>query len=195
MADLKKRNTRTLVALVAVLAGMGALTASAVPLYRAFCQLTGYGGTTQVATEIPDVVSERTVIVRFDANTSSGLPWKFTPVQREIEVRLGEVALAGYVAENMSDRTITGTSTFNVTPNKAGPYFSKVQCFCFQSQTLAPGERVDMPVSFFVDPEMLADVNMDEVRTITLSYTFFESLDQPEPRRVAANHTDGAVPQ
>ncbi len=195
MADLKKRNTRTLVALVAVLAGMGALTASAVPLYRAFCQLTGYGGTTQVATEVPDAVSERTVIVRFDANTASGLPWKFTPVQREIEVRLGEVALAGYVAENMSDRTITGTSTFNVTPNKAGPYFSKVQCFCFVSQTLAPGERVDMPVSFFVDPEMLADVNMDEVRTITLSYTFFEALDQEEPRRVAAIHTDGAAPQ
>lgn len=195
MADLKKRNTRTLVALVAVLAGMGALTASAVPLYRAFCQLTGYGGTTQVATEIPDVVSERTVIVRFDANTASGLPWKFTPVQRQIEVRLGEVAMASYVAENMSDRTITGTSTFNVTPNKAGPYFSKVQCFCFESQTLAPGERVDMPVSFFVDPEMLADVNMDEVRTITLSYTFFESLDQEEPRRVAAIHTDGAAPQ
>lgn len=185
MPGARRRKTLTVVALVGVLAGMGGLTAAAVPLYRLFCQVTGFGGTTQTSVETPRSVSERVVTVRFNADTAGGMPWRFRPLQREIQVRVGETVLVYYEAENLSDETIVGTSTFNVTPYKAGPYFAKVECFCFTEQVLAPGERVEMPVTFFIDPDMLTARNVADVNTITLSYTFFRaSADAaPEPTK------------
>ncbi len=171
----KRRNARTGVVLTGIVAGMIGLSFASVPLYRLFCQATGYGGTTQVAEAAPGVVAERVIKVRFNADTAPGLPWYFKPVQREIALKVGESGLVYYRARNLSDKAVTGTSTFNVTPLKAGQYFNKVQCFCFDEQRLEPGQELDMAVSFFVDPEILSDRNLDEVRTITLSYTFFRA--------------------
>ena len=173
MATTQRRKSITAAALTGLLIGMAGLSYAAVPLYRMFCQVTGYGGTTQVATVVPDAISDRVVTVRFNADIASGLPWDFQPKQREIELRIGETALIHYIAENPTNRTLVGTSTFNVTPHKVGPYFAKVECFCFTEQTLAPGERVEMAVTFFVDPMMLEDPNLAEINTITLSYMFF----------------------
>lgn len=156
-----------------VVCGMVGMAFGAVPLYRLFCQVTGFGGTTQVAEEAPAEISERLVTVRFNADTARDLPWHFKPEQREMTVRVGEMAMAVYSAENRSERALVGSSTFNVTPLKAGVYFNKIECFCFEEQTLAPGERADFPVSFFVDPEIVDDRRLDDVSTITLSYTFF----------------------
>ncbi len=169
------RKSLTVIALLGVLAGMGGLTYAAVPLYRLFCQVTGFGGTTQTAAEAPGVVGDRVITVRFNADTARGLRWRFRPLQREMQVRVGEIALAYYEAVNLSDTTIVGTSTFNVTPFKAGPYFAKVDCFCFTEQTLGPGERVKMAVSFFIDPDMMNEPKVEDVNTITLSYTFFRA--------------------
>jgi cytochrome c oxidase assembly protein subunit 11 len=165
---------------VGVIAGMLGLTAAAVPLYDWFCRVTGYGGTTQVAESAPVEVSERTVKVRFNADRDPNLPWRFAPMQREIEVRLGEQHLAFYRAENVGDRPVVGTATFNVTPHSAGLYFSKLACFCFEEQVLQPGEAVEMPVSFYVDPAMLEDSSARHVGSITLSYTFFLRKDATE---------------
>ena len=156
-----------------VVCGMVGLAFGAVPLYRLFCQVTGFGGTTQVAEEAPVEIGDRLVTVRFNADTARDLPWHFKPGQREMTVRVGEMAMAVYSAENRSERALVGSSTFNVTPLKAGVYFNKIECFCFEEQTLAPGERVDFPVSFFVDHEIVEDRRLDDVSTITLSYTFF----------------------
>jgi cytochrome c oxidase assembly protein subunit 11 len=156
-----------------VIAGMLGLTAASVPLYRLFCQVTGYGGTTQRAEQAPDQISDRTIKVRFNAEVAQGIPWSFEPEQREIEIRIGEQQLAFYRARNNGERPIVGTATFNVTPNKAGFYFSKIDCFCFTEQVLQPGESADLPVSFFVDPAILDDPETQDVRSITLSYTFF----------------------
>jgi cytochrome c oxidase assembly protein subunit 11 len=158
---------------VGVIAGMLGLTAAAVPLYDWFCRVTGYGGTPQVVERASADVGERTVRVRFNADIDPHLPWRFTPMQREVEVRLGEQSLAFYRAENRSDRPVVGSATFNVTPHKAGLYFSKLACFCFEEQVLQPGEAVEMPVSFYVDPELVEDAATSDVGTITLSYTFF----------------------
>lgn len=168
-----RRNRRVAVVLASVVAGMVGLSFASVPLYRLFCQVTGYGGTTQVADAAPAAAAERMMEIRFNADTDPALPWRFQPAERAIEVRVGEEHLAFYEAENLSDRPITGTATFNVTPLKAGQYFSKIACFCFTEQRLEAGQRVDMPVSFFVDPAISEDPNLDDVRTITLSYTFF----------------------
>lgn len=175
MTGTRGRKSLTVIALLGVLAGMGGLTYAAVPLYRLFCQVTGFGGTTQTAAEAPGVVGDRVITVRFNADTARGLPWRFRPLQREMQVRIGETALAYYEAVNLSDTTIVGTSTFNVTPFKAGPYFAKVDCFCFTEQTLGPGERVKMAVSFFIDPDMMNEPKVEDVNTITLSYTFFRA--------------------
>ena len=156
------------------------LTAAAVPLYRLFCQVTGYGGTTQVAEAPPAAPLARTIKVRFNADVDPSLPWSFRPVQREIEVHIGEQQLAFYRAQNQSDRAIVGQAVYNVTPFKAGAYFDKLACFCFEEQRLAPGEEVDMPVSFFVDPAILDDPNTRDLTTITLSYTFFRREDARE---------------
>ncbi len=168
-----RRRTATALILGGVVCGMVGLAFGAVPLYKLFCQVTGFGGTTQVAEEAPVEIGERVVTVRFNADTARDLPWHFKPEQREIQVRVGEMAMAFYNAVNQSDRALIGTSTFNVTPVKAGAYFNKIECFCFEEQLLAPGERADFPVSFFVDPDIVEDRRLDDVTTITLSYTFF----------------------
>ncbi|HEX6144934.1 MAG TPA: cytochrome c oxidase assembly protein [Geminicoccaceae bacterium] len=158
---------------VGVILGMLALTAASVPLYRLFCQVTGYGGTTQVAEAGAGRILDRTIKVRFNADVDPDLPWAFRPKQREVEVRIGEERLAFFEAVNHGDVAVVGSATFNVTPHKAGIYFSKLACFCFEEQVLQPGERVDMPVSFYVDPALVEDAGTADVDTITLSYTFF----------------------
>ncbi len=191
----RSRNGRTVIVLVAVVLGMVGLTAASVPLYRLFCQVTGYGGTTQTATTAPPQVLDRVVTVRFNADTNSSLPWTFRPAQREMRLRVGETGLAFYTARNNADRPITGTATFNVTPAKAGLYFTKIDCFCFTEQRLGPGEEVEMAVTFFVDPGIADDPNLDDVNTITLSYTFFpaRSGDEREPKAQASQVTATAA--
>ncbi len=165
-------------ALVAVIAGMGGVVYYAVPLYRVFCQVTGFGGTTQTAAAAPGATGERIITVRFNADISRRLDWEFRPAQRQVALRVGEEALAFFVARNRSPDAAIGTATFNVTPQKAGAYFAKIDCFCFERQRLAPGERADLPVTFFIDPGILDDRNLDDVDTITLSYTFFRVSDE-----------------
>jgi len=176
----KRRNARTGVVLIGIVVGMVGLSFASVPLYRLFCQVTGYGGTTQVAEVAPGAATERVIKVRFNADTAPELPWHFRPVQREIVLRVGESGLAYFRARNLAEVAVTGTSTFNVTPLKAGQYFNKVQCFCFTEQRLEVGQELDMAVSFFIDPEILSDRNLDEVKTITLSYTFFRAPGNEE---------------
>ncbi len=178
MAKRETRNGLTAMVLFTVVAGMVGLAFASVPLYRLFCQVTGYGGTPVVNSAGTTAASERTIQVRFDANVNKSLKWRFRPEQSEVTVKLGETALAFYKAENLSSETITGTATFNVTPYKAGPFFAKVDCFCFSEQVLKPGEIVEMPVSFYVDPEIFNDPNARDVHTITLSYTFFKAEEQ-----------------
>ena len=169
------RNTRVALSLVGVVGAMVGLAYASAPLYDLFCRATGFGGTPQVAVEGQRPVIERTVKVRFDSNVDINMPWRFQPLEREVKVRLGEEKLVHYRVTNLSQRPIVGTSTYNVTPETAGPWFNKLQCFCFTEQLLMPGQSVDMPVVFFVDPEMDKDRRYDNVRTITLSYTFFEA--------------------
>jgi cytochrome c oxidase assembly protein subunit 11 len=173
--ELARRNRRLAAVVFAGVAAMVGLAYASVPLYELFCRVTGFGGTTQVAAAAPGKVLERTVTVRFDANRDSNLPWKFEPLQTAVTAQLGEEKLVFYRATNLSQRPIVGTATFNVTPDLAGPWFNKIQCFCFTEQLLMPGESVEMPVTFFVDPDMAKDRKYDKVKTITLSYTFFEA--------------------
>lgn len=169
----RERNARIALILGGVVCAMIALAFAAVPLYRLFCQVTGYGGTTQVAESLPETSAERVITVRFDATVHPGLPWSFQPEERQIALHVGESGLVFYKAKNLADHLTAGTATFNVTPLKAGQYFNKVACFCFDEQQLKAGEEIDMGVSFFVDPAILDDRNLDDVTTITLSYTFF----------------------
>ncbi len=178
-----RRNAATAAVLIGVVGGMAGLAYASVPLYRWFCQVTGFGGTTQVADRLPERVLDRVITVRFNADVSASLAWRFRPAQHSIDVRLGEQALAFYTARNESGAPTPGTATYNVTPAKAGPYFTKIACFCFDEQTLAPGQSADMPVTFFVDPAMADDRNLDDVTTITLSYTFFNADRGDEPAR------------
>lgn len=171
MPDHRKRNTVIFVS--SILIGMSALAFASVPLYRLFCQKTGYGGTTQVAIAPTGDVRDRYVRVQFNADVNPGLPWRFIPLQKEMTVRVGESALAFYEAENLGDHDIKGMAIYNVTPDKAGIYFNKVECFCFIEQTLPPRQTVQMPVSFFIDPKFADDHHVDDITTITLSYTFF----------------------
>jgi cytochrome c oxidase assembly protein subunit 11 len=169
------RRIFTVVGLVGIIFGMAGLTAAAVPLYRLFCQATGYGGTTQRAASAPGAAGDVQITVRFDTETSPDLGWEFRPLQRAVKVRPGEETIVAFHAVNRTSQPVVGTATFNVTPLKSGPYFDKIQCFCFSEQRLAPGESVDMPVSFFVDPRILDDPGTREIRTITLSYTMFRA--------------------
>jgi cytochrome c oxidase assembly protein subunit 11 len=166
---------RTALKLVGVVGLMASLSFAAVPFYDWFCRVTGYGGATGVAEAGSDVILERTVKVRFDASLERGMPWEFRPAQTEMTVRIGETGLAFYEAYNPTDRVVAGTASFNVTPDAAGGYFDKIACFCFTEQVLQPGERVQMPVSFFVDPAIVDDPEGRFVREITLSYTFHET--------------------
>lgn len=179
-ARLRRSNGRLALVLFGGVCAMVGVAFASVPLYRLFCQVTGFGGTTQVASEAPETVSERSVTIRFNADVNPELPWSFQPVERAVEIRIGEQGLAFYRASNVGPEPVTGTASFNVTPLKAGVYFNKVQCFCFEEQRLEPGQTVDMPVSFFVDPEILEDRNLDDVSTITLSYTFFRGTDEED---------------
>lgn len=181
------RNLGTGLVLSGLVVAMVGLGFASVPLYRLFCQVTGFGGTTQVAEALPETVSERVITVRFNADVDPELPWRFQPVERAVRVRVGAPGLAVYRAANLSAQAVTGTATFNVTPLKAGPYFTKVQCFCFDEQRLEPGQSVDMGVSFFIDPAIEDDRNLDEVRTVTLSYTFFRSPDADDAPGGAAH--------
>jgi len=161
---------------VILVVSMVGLAYASVPLYRIFCQVTGYGGTPQIASDASgSILKDKLVTVRFNADVNSSLKWSFKPNQKKVKIPLGESYLASYHATNFSDEVITGTAVFNVTPLKAAQYFTKQECFCFTEQTLLPGEEVDMPVTFYVDPEILNDPNVQEVNTITLSYTFYKA--------------------
>jgi cytochrome c oxidase assembly protein subunit 11 len=173
---------------VLVFAMVGAAYA-AVPLYRMFCQLTGFDGTPRVATRAPDTILEKTVTIRFDGNVAPGLPWRFEPVQTTMQVKIGENMLAFFRATNVSGRTVKGTATYNVFPEVAAVYFNKIQCFCFTEQVLEPGQSVEFPVSFFVDPQIVNDKDARNVNTITLSYTF-HIVPTPNPSGVAAKGGD-----
>ena len=175
MSAFRDRNARLAWTMVAVVGGMLALSYAAVPLYEAFCKATGFAGTPLVAKEGERPVINRTVEVRFDSNTDANLPWRFQPVERSVKVHLGEEKLVFFRATNLSQRPIVGTATYNVTPEWTAGWFNKVQCFCFTEQLLQPGQSVDMPVLFFVDADMNKDRRYDDVRTITLSYTFYEA--------------------
>ena len=167
-------NRRTLGILAIVVAGMVGLAYASVPLYQLFCQVTGYGGTTQVAlSEAEAVVIDHPVKVRFDANISRDLNWRFEAVDAPMTLNPGEEIVINYRATNLGDVPSTGTSTYNVTPVKAGPHFMKIDCFCFIEQTLQPGESVMMPVRFYIDPDIVADSNTRDIDEIILSYTFF----------------------
>ena len=171
---LGNRNRRTALAGLVIAAGMVGLAYASVPLYQLFCQVTGFGGTTQVAADAPKGVIARQMKVRFDSNVSNDLAWTVTPAAA-ITDSIGNVDTVNYVATNLSDKPITGHATFNVAPERAGLYFNKIECFCFTEQTLQPGETVEMPIIFFIDPELDDNHELDTIKEITLSYTFYAS--------------------
>ena len=164
--------------------GMGAMSYAAVPLYRIFCQVTGYNGTTQRVDQVSSVVLDRTMRVTFDANVAPGLQWDFKPVEREVNPKIGETIQVNFTAENRSNETQRGQAVFNVTPGEAGVYFNKVQCFCFTETDLKPGEKLEMPVVFYIDPEITKAVESKDIHTVTLSYTFYP---KEGPKPVASN--------
>ncbi|MCT8329858.1 cytochrome c oxidase assembly protein [Albidovulum sediminis] len=168
-------NNRVAVLLVGVVVTMGALAWAAVPFYDWFCRVTGYGGTTNTASSESSEILEETVTIRFDANTAPDMPWQFRPMQNEVTLKIGETGMAFYEAYNPTDKPVAGTASYNVAPDLAGYYFTKIQCFCFTEQVLQPGERVEMPVIFYVDPEIVSDRDAGHIRDITLSYTFYET--------------------
>ncbi len=170
------RVAATLASLLAAVGGMTVLVSYSVTLYRLFCEVTGAGGTTQRVATDTATVSDRTVVVDFNTDVAPNLPWRFAPMQKRVRVRLGEDTLVFFEAENLSDHDIVGHATFNVTPDAAGPYFKKIQCFCFTEERLAAHAKVQMPVDFFVDPRFATDPDGRDVSHITLSYTFFSSL-------------------
>jgi cytochrome c oxidase assembly protein subunit 11 len=193
----EQRKSATALALMGLVLGMVGLSFASVPLYRLFCAATGYDGTTQRAAVAPGAVGGPIITVRFNAETATDLAWTFRPMERSIALHPGEQRLATFEAINRTSEPVIGRATFNVTPLKAGIYFDKIQCFCFEEQRLEPGQRVEMPVSFYVDPEILTDPSTSEIRTITLSYTMFRAKDasaalaqrpdQTEPRRQTIN--------
>lgn len=170
-------NARVATICASIIVSMVGMAYAAVPLYDLFCRVTGYGGTTQIAQYDAGQILDREITVRFDASRAHDMPWEFEALQTSMKVRVGETALAFYRATNTSDVPVTGMANYNVTPFKMGPYFSKLECFCFFEQTLQPGESMDMPVIFFVDPEMAEQNNLDDVTTMTLSYTFWNAGD------------------
>ena len=191
MSNHAAQNKKTMMRLVGVMLVMGSLAWAAVPAYNLFCRVTGWGGATDVADAAPGAIEEM-VTVRFDASKASGMPWEFTPVQTSMEIKIGEEGLAFYEAYNPTSRPIAGTASFNVAPYAAGAFFSKIDCFCFEMQVLEPGQRVQMPVTFFVEPEILDDPDAKFAKTITLSYTFHEA-DIPEdyaPEQASLDVTD-----
>ena len=179
---MKRGPGATVFGLVAIVMVMMGLVAASVPLYRAFCTATGIGGPPRQVAAASEQASERMVTIRFDASVAKGLDWRFTPQQREMKVRLGEDSLAIFTATNLSDHPITGNAVYNATPDKIGRYVAKIQCFCFTEQVLQPGQTMDMPVTFVIDPAMAKDPHTNEVGTITLSYTFFRTEESANGR-------------
>jgi cytochrome c oxidase assembly protein subunit 11 len=168
-----RKNLRVAAVAGSVAVGMVGLAYASVPLYSMFCKATGFGGTTQRAYDAPDTTTNKFIAIRFDANTAGSLGWNFHPMQSVMKVKIGEQNMAHYSATNTSNKVLTGTAIFNVSPAEAGAYFDKIQCFCFTKQTLKAGESVDLPVVFFVDPAILDDPDSKSISEITLSYTFF----------------------
>jgi len=165
---------KTVLMTVGTVLFMGSLGFAAVPLYDWFCRVTGFGGTPQVSDVADEEILDRTMKIRFDASLHDNMPWEFKPVERVMEVRIGETGLAFYEAYNPTDRPVAGSASFNVYPYEAGSFFNKIQCFCFEEQVLMPGERIEMPVTFYVDPEIVDDRDAKYTHSITLSYTFYE---------------------
>lgn len=182
MHHTQKRRNRIAALLVGVLLlAMTVLAFASVPLYRIFCQRTGYGGTPKIVAHGASCVIEREMTVRFSASVHRDLPWHFSPLQQEIKLCAGQTGLAFYQVKNRSSKPLVGIATYNVTPEKVGKYFNKIDCFCFEEQTLPPGQVIDMPVQFFIDPDIAKDPRMADIKTITLSYTFFNSKDPNIP--------------
>lgn len=181
--------SKTVVRLVGVVVLMGGLAWASVPFYDWFCRVTGFGGVTGVASTGSDEILDKTIKVRFDASKDRDMKWEFKPLAREVELRIGETGLAFYEAYNPTDRPIAGSASYNVTPYEAGPFFIKIECFCFQEQVLRPGERVEMPVTFYVDPEIATDRDAQYTHTITLGYTFYE-IDMPEQQAALAQDAE-----
>lgn len=177
--------SRTATQAVSVVILMGALSWASVPFYDWFCRVTGFGGVTNVASTGADRVLDQTITVRFESSTARDMPWDFKPVQREMEVRIGETVLAFYEATNPTDEPVAGTASYNVAPYEAGAFFDKIDCFCFEQQILQPGETISMPVSFFVDPDIVDDREGQYIHTITLGYTFHKN-EMPEDEQQAA---------
>lgn len=175
MSQRPGQNGKLAVVLLAIVISMVGLSFAAVPFYSWFCKTTGFAGTPQVAKAATGEILDQTITIRFDANVDAGMPWEFKPVDREMTLRIGETGLAFFEAYNPTDHTIAGSASYNVSPDIAGAYFTKIQCFCFTQQVLKAGERVQMPVTFYVDPGITRDVNTEQVRHITLSYTFYQS--------------------
>ncbi len=167
------KNTRVLVFVLSLVIGMGALAYASVPLYDLFCRVTGFAGTTQTSDALPDTTLDREIVIRFNSQTSANLPWEFKAETYKVTTKIGAQGLVNFYAENKSSTPTTGTAVYNVTPLKAGKYFHKTQCFCFDEQTLTPNQRMNMPVLFYIDPSIAEDRNMDDVHDITLSYSFF----------------------
>jgi cytochrome c oxidase assembly protein subunit 11 len=190
--DPKRRHSILALSLVGLVAGMVGLSFTSVPLYRVFCQVTGYGGVPQRAEKAPGEVLDRTVTIRFDGNVDRSLPWTFAPVQQTMDVKIGETALAFFKASNNSSVPVSGRAIFNVSPELAGRYFTKIECFCFKQQTLAAGQTVDMPVTFFVDPKFVDDEDTKDISEITLSYTFYRSDEPNQPAAAAAPEGEGS---
>jgi cytochrome c oxidase assembly protein subunit 11 len=177
---------------VVFVAGMVGMSFAAVPLYRIFCQATGYDGTPRRAEAAPGHTLDRTITVRFDGNIANGLAWSFRPKQREVKVHVGEVVQVAFIAENRGTATATGTATFNVTPETVGAYFNKIACFCFTEQTLAAGQTAEMPVQFFIDPAIADAKELNYVDTVTLSYTFFPSANPAKPVAAIESNKSGS---
>lgn len=183
---------KTVFQTVGVVVLMGSLAWASVPFYDWFCRVTGFGGEPQTADAGSEVVLDKTIKVRFDASLERDMAWEFNPLQREMEIRIGETGLAFYEAYNPSDRPIAGSAAYNVTPYEAGGFFTKIDCFCFEEQVLQPGERVEMPVTFYVDPELVDDRDAKFTKVITLSYTFYE-IDLPDETAEVSGQTNSIV--
>jgi len=187
-----RRSRLIVISLVGLVIAMGGLAFASVPLYRLFCQVTGFGGVTQRAEAAPTAVAGKTITVRFNSDTSPDLPWTFQPLQREMTLEIGATGLAVYRVTNNSNTRIVGQATFNVTPYDVGYYFTKLECFCFQEQVLEPGQSAELPVTFFVDPAILEDAEAKDIHTVTLSYTFFRAPDQDGTQQKVSDAADGA---
>lgn len=193
--ERSRANARLAIFCGAFFFGMIGVAYASVPLYKLFCQVTGYGGTTQRVEQASERILDKTIKVRFDANTGASMPWRFQPKQRQVEIRIGETTQIAYEATNRSSTPVTGTATFNVTPQAAGAFFNKVECFCFTETTLQPGETLDMPVIFFIDPDVVNSKELKDISTITLSYTFFpvDGDDGADKNQTTENRNGNAV--